>query len=105
MDTIKATRITEIEDSADLAHPGEACIRELRVYNSSSMTRAIIIRCPYCNRDMASTPIHRITFSIMSRILGFLGIGGGPTVTPKLVCPYSPAHAFSITNGRIRPAK
>lgn len=106
MPKLKATRIRILEDSGDLARPGDLCVRELPSYNSSKIIHAVVMKCPYCNADMASVPIHRIRTSTGLRLfLSRLGFPAGITVTPKLACPYAQDHIFSITNGRIKPAQ
>lgn len=103
---LKATKVREVIDSGDLVSPGDICIRSLPLYNSATVIRAVVLKCPYCGADMASVYIHRIFYSKLSRILSRMGLPFGITVKPKLVCPYYPLeHSFSITRGRIAPAK
>ena len=100
-----ATKVRQVKESSDLEQPGDMCIRPLKSYNSTSVRMAVIMKCPYCGMDMASTGIHKIKYSRVRRLLSTFGLPFGPSVYPKLACPQYPAqHIFSITNGRITPA-
>ncbi len=98
-------RVRECASSDDLSKPGDFCIRDVPVYNSDKIIHSMVLKCPYCGMSMMSVAIHKISYSRVRRMLSFLGVPVGVTVTPKLTCPYINAHTFSITNGRIKPAQ
>lgn len=103
--SLKSHRAQEKIDSDSLRNPGDFYIRSLPIYNSSKVIHAIILKCPYCGMEMASTGIHRISLSRFKRFFSHFGFKVGVTVSPKLVCPYNPQHSFSITNGQIKATK
>ena len=95
-------KVNELEDSADLSSPGDVCIRQTPLYNSTKVIHAIILKCPFCNMDMMSTERHTVTkkkswipFSKKMLI----------SVSPKLCCPYNPHHTFLISRSRIKKVK
>ncbi len=70
---------------------------------------AIIIRCPFCRMEMASTSQHEIILpkllyleNFFIRLLKAIGFPHGVTVKGMLQCPYHPAHKFLIKNGRVK---
>lgn len=91
--------------SEDLGRAGDYCFtRKLSNTKDEKISEAIIIKCPYCAGDMASTGIHRIKrprYLYLSKLLTSLGIPYGFSVKPMLQCPYNPAHVFYIKNGRL----
>lgn len=99
-----AKKITLKTSSEDITRAGDYTI----VPNFGSTDKkagthpAIIMKCPYCRMDMASTRAHRISksnswfrmiFACMDQI----------TVTPFLQCPYHPDHKFKIVKDKIKP--
>lgn len=64
---------------------------------------AIIIKCPYCRMDMASTRVHTIKEKC-GWIRKLCGLPAVVTVSPMLQCPYTPSHRFHIRSNKIIPA-
>lgn len=90
----------------DLLLPGDFYIRDVPIYNSEKQVRAIVFKCPYCGMDMMSTIAHTIILpkrGFWRSYLDIIGLPNGITVSPKIVCPFSPSHSFSIKRGRIVP--
>ena len=99
---LRALRIHEVAGADELMHPGDFYIRDIPVYNSSKVIHGIIVKCPFCGGDMASTGGHRIERpSRFRKFFSLLGIPAGITIFPKLVCPYNHTHSFLIDSGRI----
>ena len=96
-----------IKNSTDeIINKGDCCVIENLYYNNDSVSPhpAIILRCPFCRMDMASAKMHRIQKhgSWLSR---FFGIKDRISVTPMLICPYSPVHKFYIRKNKIKAIK
>lgn len=68
--------------------------------------RAIVIKCPFCRMDMASTGAHTVieNHSRFKKItlFGFPLFHTTVTVKPMLQCPYNTSHKFFIKRDRIK---
>lgn len=108
---LKARYLTLKNSSDELINSGDYYIRMLPSMDEEiKPIEAIIMKCPFCGMDMASTSSNQIKYSaihadsIFQRVLYFLlGYEHGVTVSPMLQCPYSPSHKFKIKNSRIIP--
>lgn len=109
---LKTTRVTQKPASEDITNPGDFCIISSLASADAKIEahQAIIIRCPYCIMDMASTSVHTIEMpkseseiGIFEKIKRYLGFPHGITVSAMLQCPYNPTHTFKIIKGRILP--
>lgn len=101
MVSIVARKANRKDSSDELSVYGDYCIVE-RLLSSDEKKKpitAIVLKCPYCRLDMASTSSHKISFkkSFMRKLFGLPGL---ITVTPMLKCPYNAMHAFKIKNGK-----
>ena len=51
--------------------------------------QALILKCPFCGMEMATTRVHKIRFN------------RGVTISKMIQCPYTPStHVFKIKNNR-----
>lgn len=96
----------EKKTSDDLTVAGDYCfvnLIERRQDQSDKIINAVILKCPYCGCDMATTQIHRINRgSWLRRWLSRFGFSSGLTIKPWIQCPYQPEHRFEIINGRYK---
>lgn len=82
---------------------GDYCIVEKLAYSDDTKPhQAIIMKCPFCRLDMASTIAHTIAFK-KNWIRRLCGLPPALTVKPMLQCPYHPAHRFNIKNNKVIP--
>lgn len=65
--------------------------------------QAIILKCPFCGLDMASTYVHKIlrTHSWFEFWKRWCGYRAKITIPVMLQCPYNSSHKFKIKKGRI----
>lgn len=68
--------------------------------------RAIVMKCPFCSLDMATTGVHKIKTdtSIIRKILRALRCplnSVSVTVSTMIQCPYNSSHRFKIKNGKV----
>lgn len=110
--TLRVRMLSEKRESDELRKPGDFCIRSIPIHGDDKYGEdkgnkiiAIILKCPFCGMDMASTSVHKINYSRLGRILSFLKMPFGVTIKPYLICPYNPTHKFSIKNGIIKSLK
>ncbi len=102
MHTPVVERIRKVEGPDFLVRPGDFYLKQLRVYNADKPAAehfAIILNCPFCGRSMASTGMHEIAQPGFFRRI--LQPSTGITISPHLICPFSPLHKFLIRNGRV----
>ena len=63
--------------------------------------QALIMKCPFCARDMVTTTAHKIEFK--KGILDFIfGYDGKINISTMLQCPYTSTHQFTIKKGKVK---
>lgn len=102
----KTTKLSFKNYSDELEKAGDYCFtKNLGNTKDNTTISAIIIKCPFCAGDMASTAIHKIEVpskaGLFRKLLTLLGFSHGVTVTPMLQCPYNNAHVFNIKKGKL----
>lgn len=88
----------------EIINRGDCCIIENLYYNEDKIEPhpAIILRCPFCRMDIASTRSHIITKNT-SWFLKVFGIKKETiTISPMIQCPYVPTHKFYIKKDKIK---
>lgn len=98
---LKVSQLSLKEHSYDLELPGDYCIvKSLASTGNAIPGEKIILKCPFCSGDMASTfqTIVRVN-SLWRRLCGL-----PPTISIShmLQCPYNTAHTFLIKKGRVK---
>lgn len=97
-----ARKVTLKKSSEELDKHGDYCIIDKLGSSDEKIKghQAMILKCPYCRMDMATTSIHKITFdrSWWQKLCGQPTV---PTVSHMIQCPYIPSHKFKIKKGKI----
>lgn len=102
-----AKRISQKQTSDELTKPGDFYIvKSLETVNARSESRyeAVILKCPFCGMDMATTQVHKIRHpkkGWFERISHWLGFPQGISIDAMIQCPYVNTHKFKIKNGVI----
>jgi hypothetical protein len=96
-------KIYRKESSDELSKAGDYCIVEnLGSIQGGKPHPAIVLKCPFCRLDMASTKGHTIKIK-RGWIRRICGLPEVLTVSPMLQCPYVPTHRFKIVNRKVIP--
>lgn len=95
-------KLTRKSSSDEIAKPGDYCIVEKLGYADEKKShKAIVMKCPYCRMDMASTQSHVISES-RSWWRRICGLPTTISVSPMLQCPYVPTHRFIIRREKVK---
>lgn len=98
---LKAERIRMVTFTEDIARPGDcAIVASLPSTDGrTSKTERLVVKCPFCSMDMASTFQRIIRHrSWLRRLCGYPDT---LSLSDMLQCPYVADHKFFIKKGRI----
>lgn len=95
-------KLNRKSSSEEIINAGDYClIQELQSSEEKiKPIKAIVMKCPFCRMDMASTSNVTI-FERRSWIRRICGLPSTITVLPMLQCPYVPSHKFKIKNSKV----
>lgn len=97
-----ARKLVRKASSEELQNHGDYCIIDNFGSTDTKVGahQAMILKCPYCRMDMATTSVHKISFvnPWWRKLCGYPAV---PTVSEMIQCPYVPSHKFKVRAGRV----